>query len=393
MEARYALRKTQWLDECPVAPESVEPVIPRLSTFMKPCVNIFPGQGDEQHAKTYVCGLLSDIEHTNMASMADRFGPSRLPLQGCMGWHEWDDEPVRPEWRSQVKTPVGQGDGVLGCDPSGLPTSGGESGGVARPWWGRLGTVDHCPVAIDLGYVSRQGHTVVDTRLDRPQAWPKHQARLDTAGVPHGSRGYRPRHQLAWERLAKNGAGLPHRWMAGADEMGRPSGVRRRLAACGERSWLAVPSHTTRREREVEPPAARGRGRRPRRPWPSVEAWRQSLADEPGLRSDVRDGATGPLGVETVQRRVVSSPHRRQQGDEERLVVRRDRDRDQQQGVQVEDALSNAVPETPLGACARVAKAAQRIEACLQRSKSATGLADDEGRRKNSQASGTHQKW
>ena len=143
---------------------------------------------------------------------------------------------------------------------------------------------------------------------------------------------------------------------------------------------LAVPSHTTIRDLEVEPPEDSGRGRRPRRPWPSVEAWSQSLADETWLRIDVRDGAKGPLVVETVQRRVVSRTHRRQQGDEERLVVIRDRDRDNQQVVKVDDSLSNAVPETPLGECARVAKAEHRIEECLQRSKSETGLADDEVR-------------
>lgn len=94
----------------------------------------------------------------------------------------------------------------------------------------------------------------------------------------------------------------------------------------------------------------------------------------------MRDGSKGPLVVETVKRRVGSSTHRRQQGDEERLVVIRDRDRDNQQVVQVDDSLSNAVPETPLGACARGAQAAHRIEACLQRSKSEAGLADDAGR-------------
>jgi SRSO17 transposase len=143
---------------------------------------------------------------------------------------------------------------------------------------------------------------------------------------------------------------------------------------------LAVPSNTTRRDREVEPPASSGRGRRPTRPWHSVEAWSQSLADETWRRIDGRDGAKGPLGVEAVKRRVVSRTHRRQQGDEEILVVIRDRDRDNQQVVQVDYSLSNAVPETPLGECARVAKAEPRIEACLQRSKSEAGLADDEVR-------------
>src|SRR5207253_1321415 len=175
-------------------------------------------------------------------------------------------------------THVGQSDGVLVCEPSGFPKSGCESVGVARQWCGRLGTVDNCQVAIYLEYVSRKGHTLVDTRLSLPKDWTKDKARLDKAGVPHGYRGYRTRPQLALEMLAKNGAGLPHRWMAGDDEMGRPSGFRRRLAALGERSVLAVPSTTTLRALEVEPLESSGRGRRPQRPWLSVAAWSQALA-------------------------------------------------------------------------------------------------------------------
>lgn len=94
----------------------------------------------------------------------------------------------------------------------------------------------------------------------------------------------------------------------------------------------------------------------------------------------MRDGSKGPLVVEVVTRRVVSRTHRRQQGDEELLVVIRSRDRDQEQGVQVDYYLSNAAPETPLWELARVAKAAHRIEECMQRSKSEAGLADYEVR-------------
>jgi len=78
---------------------------------------------------------------------------------------------------------------------------------------------------------------------------------LDKAGVPKADRAYRTRHQLALEMLEKNGAALPHRWMAGDDEMGRPSWFRRRLDALGERSMLAVPSNTSMRDVEGEPPA------------------------------------------------------------------------------------------------------------------------------------------
>ena len=180
--------------------------------------------------------------------------------------------------------------------------------------------------------------------------------------------------------LATHGASLPHGWRAGDDEMGRPYGLRRRLAALGERSLLAVPSNTAMRALETAPPESSGRGRRPQRPWDSVAAWSQSLADAAGQRIDVRDGRKGPLVGEAVKRRVGSRTHRRQPGDEELVVVIRSRDRDQQAVVKVDDDLSHAVPETPLWACARVAKAEHRIEACLQRSKSEAGLADYEVR-------------
>ena len=112
MDARYAFRKSQLLDECQVAPEIFERVIPRLYAFMAPFVKTFQGQGAAQHAKTSVCGLLSDVAHKNVASLADRFGPSRLPLQGFSGWGEWADAPLHHAVIGQVKTHLGQAEGV-----------------------------------------------------------------------------------------------------------------------------------------------------------------------------------------------------------------------------------------------------------------------------------------
>jgi predicted oxidoreductase len=91
--------------------------------------------------------------------------------------------------------------------------------------------------------------------------------------------------------LEQHGAALPHRWIAGDDEMGRPYWFRRRLAALGEQYVLAVPSNTSMRAMEVEPPAGSGRGRRPQRPWQQVEAWSQTLDEQAWSRIDVRDGS------------------------------------------------------------------------------------------------------
>src|SRR6266446_3975371 len=381
MDARYTIRKNQLLDECQVAPEIFAQVMPRLHTFMEPFVDTFQGQALTQHAQTYVSGLLSDVERKNVESIAYHVGQNRLGLQGFIGWADWADAPLRQTLLDQVGQQLGQGDGVLVFDPSAFPKSGRESVGVARQWCGRLGKVDNCQVAMYLGYVASKGHTLVDQRLFLPKEWTKDTVRLDKAGVPKAYRAYRTRHQLALELLSTNGAWLPHSWIAGDDEMGRPYWFRRRLAALGERYLLAVPSNTLIRDLEIEPPESSGRGRRPNRPWQSVVTWSQALDEQAWRRIDVRDGAKGPLVVDSVKRRVVSRTHRRQQGDEELMVVVvRYRERDNNRIVKVDYYLSNAAPETPLGQCAQVAKAEHRIEECLQRSKSEAGLADYEVR-------------
>jgi SRSO17 transposase len=217
-------------------------------------------------------------------------------------------------------------------------------------------------------------------RLYLPKEWTTDPARLKKAGVPTDRRGYRTRHQLALDMLETNGTLLPHAWIAGDDEMGRPYWFRRRLASLGKRYMLAVPSNTLMRDLETALPAHHGRGRRPQRPWQGVDTWATSLDNDAWRQVDVRDGSKGPLVVDAVKRRVVSRTPRRQQGHEEMLVVMRYRDRDNQQVVKVDYYLSNAEPQTPLEAFARVAKAEHRIEECLQRSKSEAGLADYEVR-------------
>ena len=99
-----------------------------------------------------------------------------------------------------------------------------------------------------------------------PKDWITNRKRRKKAGVPKGVR-YRTRHQLCLEMLAQHGEQLPHAWIAGDDEMGRPYWFRSRLNTLGEQYLLAVPCDTNIRDLEVDPPEYGGRGRRPQRPW------------------------------------------------------------------------------------------------------------------------------
>ena len=378
MEAEYEARKHALLEECTVAPQVFEHVLPRLARFMEPFVESLVRKEQVEHASTFVQGLLSDLAHKNAESIAYRFGQERLPLQWFLGVSGWDHAPLRDELVRQVGTTLGDEEGVLVFDPSAFPKSGRESVGVERQWCGRLGKIDNCQVAVYLGYVSRHEHALVDTRLFLPQPWAQDQARRQKAGVPPAVR-FRTRHQLCLDMLHQHGDQLPHAWITGDEEMGRPSWFRRRLATLGERYLLAVPSNTQIRDLQTDPPPYSGHGRPPKRPWMGVDQWAAGREADGWSPVDVRDGAKGPLTVEVVKRRVVARTEKRQEGPQEVLVVLRYKDRDQCL-LKTEYYLSNARPDTPEAELARAAKAEQRIEECLQRAKSEAGLADYEVR-------------
>jgi SRSO17 transposase len=380
MEADYDVRKEQLLEECAVAPQVFDRVMPRLERFMEPFVENLVRKEQVEHARTFVQGLLSDLDHKNVESIAYRFGQERMPLQWFVGMSDWDDELLRDELVCQVAHELGEDDGVIVFDPSAFPKSGRESVGVARQWCGRLGKVDNCQVAVFMGYVSSQEHALVDTRLYLPQEWTQDKARCEKAGVPKDRRRHRTRHKLCLEMLARHGDKLPHGWIAGDDELGRPYAFRRRLDRDKERYLLAVPSNTLIRDLEAPEPEYSGRGPRPKRPWQRVDAWAAARDTDKWTQLDVRDGAKGPLRVETIKRRVAGRTHRRQQGHEEMLVIIRYRDRDNAAVVKTDYYLSNASADTSLPEFTRVAKAEHRIEECIRRAKSEAGLADYEVR-------------
>ena len=380
MEAsEFDTRKQELMDECAVPPQVFDRLMPRLEGFMGPFVAQLVRKEQIEHANTFVHGLLSDLKHKNAESIAYLFGQERMPLQRFMGVSCWDDKPLRNELVRQVGKQLGMADGVIVFDPSAFPKSGCDSVGVARQWCGRLGKVENCQVGIYMGYVSSREHALVDMRLYLPKAWTTDRKRREKAGVPKGVR-YRTRHQLCLEMLAEYGQQLPHQWITGDDEMGRPYWFRRRLDLVGERYMLAVPCNTTVRNLEVDPPAYAGRGRYPKRPWTRVDRLVATLREDDWIEIDVRDGSKGPLIVEAVKRRVMGRTDKRQEGHGEVFIAIRYKDRDDQRVVKMDYYLSNASGDTELAEFTRAAKAEHRIEECIQRAKGEAGLADYEVR-------------
>lgn len=373
MDRRFEGRLKEMLAQAEVAPQWIEGFLARLEAFVQPFSASLAESAQKRHTQEYLIGLLSRLEHKTGEGIAYLLDQDRQGLQIFIGQTPWDDAPLRRTLAAQVGHELGEVDGVIVFDPSAFAKKGTKSVGVARQWCGRLGKVENCQVAVYMAYVSKNDHALVNTRIYLPEEWTKDRRRCKAAGVPKGTE-FRTRHELALEMLEEHGALLPHSWVTGDDEMGRPGSFRQELSRRGERYLLAVPSNTSVRDLEETPPEYAGHGRRPMNPWTRLDRWCGRLAESAWTTIEVRDGEKGPLTVDVVKRRVQPRTPTGGTGPEELLFITRERESD---GSWKHDYyLSNAESATELKELARVAKAEHRVEECLKRAKSESGLGD-----------------
>jgi SRSO17 transposase len=378
MERRFEVRKQEILKEADIKPQVIDGMLKRLEQFIKPFINSLGRTEPKINAHFYISGLLSDLERKNIESIAYRYDQDRRALQRFIGTAPWDYQPLQQELVRQIGLELGEDDGVIVFDPSGYKKCGCDSVGVQRQWLGRLGKVDNGQVGVYMTYASRKEYALADERLYLPKDWANDKMRRKKCGVPKHIR-YQTRHELALDMLKSNGKYLPHKWIVGDDEMGRSSRFRRDLRGLSEQYLLAVPSNTTVRDVDSEPPAYGGSGQPPKQPFQQVSKWREALSDTDWTKIDVRDGEKGPLTMEIVKCRVVARTERsRDKAVEELLIVTRSPEGSN--NVKYDYYLSNASADTPLQELARVVKAEHRIEDCLKRAKSEAGLSDYEVR-------------
>lgn len=373
MERRFESRLDEMLEHAKVTPELLRGLLPRLSQFMEPFLASLVVPEQKQRAVEYATGLISGLERKTGEGIAYLYDKDRQGIQKFIGQIPWDHEPLLRTLGAQVGEELGESDGVIVFDPSAFAKKGDKSVGVARQWCGRLGKVENCQVGIYMAYVTRKEHALVNVRLYLNEDWAKDRARRKEAGVPKSIK-FRTRHQLALDMLAECGGDLPHTWITGDDEMGRPSGFRLKLRALGERYLLAVPSNTLIRDVESALPEYSGRGRPPKNPFTQVAAWCAKLPEDAWTTINVRDGEKGPLMIEAVKTRVRARTETGGTGPDEVLFVTRERQSDNT--YKFDYYLSNAELDVPLGEFARVAKAEHRVEECFERAKSDAGLGD-----------------
>ena len=373
MERRYKARLDELLGDAEVRPGLLRGLLPRLETFLEPFVGSLCCAEQRTNARHYVSGLLSDLKSKDAESIAYLHDRERQGLQKFIGQASWDHEPLIAELARQVGQRLGEPGGVLIFDPSAFVKQGKKSVGVQRQWCGRLGKVENCQVGVFLGYASHAGHALVDSRLYLPREWTKDRKRMSEAGVPREVR-FATRHELALQMLDLHGRLLPHRWVAGDDEMGRSSWFRQQLRQRGERYLLAVPSNTLVRDLVPPDPPYSGQGRRRRTPFMRADVWRAALAEGDWETVEVRDWEKGPLLTQVAWTLAQARTEGKVSDVAESLLIFREQQSD---GSWKHDyLLSNEVASRPPVEMAWVCKAEHRVEECLKLAKGEAGLAD-----------------
>lgn len=357
------------LNDATVTPDAVRGCSDRLTGFLQRYLPRFYRVEQRVNATLVIRGLLSGLQRKTCEPIAIEAGLPRKPIQFFVGAGKWDDEAVMHELRDHVREQLADPDGVVVIDPSAFPKKGTDSCGVGRQWCGRLGKLDNCQVGVFLAYAATVGYAPLDRRLYLPKDWADDEDRRQKCHVPPDVR-FQEKWQIALALLDRSLPGLPHGWIVGDDEFGRPAAFRAKLRQRHERYVLDVPCNTTVRDLERRRPPRRkaGVGRKREVTFVRADAWAAGQPASRWERITVRDGEKGPLEVDAMAVRVQAKQDRRI-GPEERLIVIRP------VGEQrVDYALSNAGAEVPLAELVRVQRQRHRIEELFEAGNGEAGL-------------------
>ena len=127
MERRFEVRRKELLADCQVSRAVFRGMMERLVRFAEPFVERLCRSEQREHARTYLQGLLSDLQRKNAESMAYRHDEDRQGLQTFIGRARWDHRPLMEELarqggqelgeRSEEHTSELQSPAYLGCPP------------------------------------------------------------------------------------------------------------------------------------------------------------------------------------------------------------------------------------------------------------------------------------
>lgn len=368
--------------ECNLSAQDVEQFVAELMDYAALFQPAFARPEQVAQSQVYLRGLLGEVPRKNTERMALALGVNVRSLQHFIAQSPWELEPLLAIHQSLVVESLGEADGVLLIDESGVVKQGDESVGVAPQYCGAVGKVANCQVGVFLGYASRQGYTLLDGRLFVPEHWfdPAYAAKRVACGVPE-ELGFQTKPQigLALLRQALARGELPCAWVAVDELYGDSPAFRDGVAALGKKYFAEIQATTlvwpTRPE--VYVPERSGWRRRPTRlrlrhpdqqPL-AVQALAARLPASAWRRATIKEGSKGPIVCDFAFLRVTEA-RAGLPGPDLWLVIRRNLD----DPSEIKFYFSNAPLTTPLSEFVRLSGMRWPIETTFEEAKGEVGF-------------------
>ena len=197
MERRYQARLDELLDDAEVRPGLLRGLLPRLETFLEPFVrSLCCCRATHQRPPLRQRPALRPRRaRTPRASPTCTTANARAS-RSSSARPTGTTSPSSPNWPARSDSAWARPTACWSSTPPPSPSRARSPSASQRQWCGRLGKVENCQVGVYLGYVSHQGHALVDFRLYLPREWTRDRKRMNEAGVPREVR-FATRHELA----------------------------------------------------------------------------------------------------------------------------------------------------------------------------------------------------
>jgi SRSO17 transposase len=367
---------------CNLAPRDVAQFADAFAAFHAHFVPAFRRPEQAVAAHVYLHGLLGEQPRKTTERIALTQNVNVRDLQHFIGQSRWAIEPVVARQQLLIADTLGEPDGVVIIDESGVVKQGTASVGVAPQYCGAVGKIANCQVGVYLGYCSPTGYTLADGRVFLPEAWfdDAHADARAACGIPDDvAFQTKPELALALLQDAVRRGSLPFRWVAVDALYGDTPAFLDGVAAlgkwyfaevaCATRVWLEAPV--------VALPAWSGRGRKPTRlrvargqPGATrVDAVMDRLPAQAWTRHVIKEGSKGPIICDVAALRV-AVVREGLPGKTVWLVVRRNVD----DPTEVKFYLSNAPATTALATLVRMSGVRWAIESSFAEGKGELGL-------------------
>lgn len=316
----FQISETCPAPECNLSEHDVEEFVAELEIYFDLIAPAFRRRDQLGWGEIYLKGLLGDAQRKTSERIALDLNENVRDLQHFIGQSPWRKEPVLVVHQQLIAETLGEVDGVMLIDESGVVKQGQNSVGVAPQYCGSVGKVANSQMGVHLGYVSRLGYSLVDSQMFVPKEWfeETHADLRKACGIPKDlSFQTKPEIGLNLLQAAVERDGLPFQWLA-ADELYGDSPAFRDGVACLNKWYFTEIKRTTQiwpERPEVYVPDWSGRGRRPTRLRlrnPTEKATTVSelvvhIPNQAWKRATIKEGSKGPIVCDFAFLRIIES--------------------------------------------------------------------------------------